>query len=166
MREIFPNPFPFTCYACYELRKTPRHPFIHRHCCVATIFLKSTSNRLFFIVATRYYKIHSATSFLVWNPLYIGISVIVACSRKVYRHFFLFPHILVLFHWLATFSMAVHIALANIGIVPDIYISEVGLPFSPHFLSGFCLSDILHNRICLFNVIPSCWCSRLFPLQS
>ena len=107
MREIFLNPFPSTCYACYELRKTPRHPIIHWHCCVATIFLKSISNRLFFIVATRYYKIHSATSFLAWNPLYIGISVIVACSRKVYRHYFLFPHILASSHWLATFSMAV-----------------------------------------------------------
>ena len=64
MREIFLNPFPFTCYACYEQSKTPRHPFIHRHCCVATISLKRTSNRLFFIVATRYYKIHSATSYM------------------------------------------------------------------------------------------------------
>ena len=146
MREILLNPFPFTCYACYEQRGTPRHPFIHRHCCVATIFLKSTSNRLFFIVATRYYKIHSATSFLAWNPLYIGISVIVACSRKVYRHYFLFPHILASSHWLATFSMAVHIGLASIGIGPDISILAVGLPFSPHFLSGFCLSDVLHNE--------------------
>ena len=94
MREIFLNPFPCSCYACYEQRETPRHPFIHRHCRVATIFLKSTSNRLFFVVATRYYKIHSATSFLAWNPLYIGILAIVACSRKVYRHFFSFsPHI-------------------------------------------------------------------------
>ena len=133
MREIFLNSFPFTCYACYELRKTPRRPFIHRHCCVATILLKSTSNCLFFIVATRYYKIHSATSFLAWNPLYIGISVIVACSRKVYRHYFLFPHILASSHWLATFSMAVHIDLASIGIGPDINFLKVGLPFFSTF---------------------------------
>ena len=133
MREIFLNPFPFTCYTCYEQNKTPRHPFIHRHCCVATISLKRTSNRLLFIVATRYYKIHSATSFLAWNSLYIGISAIVACSRKVYRHFFLFPHILTLFHWLATFSMAVHIDLASIGIGPDISILAVGLPFFSRF---------------------------------
>ena len=146
MREIFLNPVPFTCYACYEQRITPCHPFIHRHCRVATIFLKSTSNCLFFIVATRYYKIHSATSFLTWNPLYIGISVIVACSRKVYRHYFLFPHILASSHWLATFSMAVHIDLASIGIGPDINIPAVGLPFSPHFLSGFYLSEVLHNE--------------------
>ena len=133
MREIFLNSFPFTCYACYELRKTPRRPFIHRHCCVATILLKSTSNCLFFIVATRYYKIHSATSFLAWNPLYIGISVIVACSRKVYRHYSLFPHILASSHWLATFSMAVHIDLASIGIGPDINFLKVGLPFFSTF---------------------------------
>ena len=110
------------------------------------VFLKSTSNRLFFRVATRYYKIHSATSFLVWNPLSIGIPTIVACSRKAYRHFFLFPHILASSHWLATFSMAVHIGLASFGIGPDINFLTVGLPFSPHFLSGFYLSEVLHNE--------------------
>ena len=39
-----------------------------------------------------------------------------------------------------------YVALANIGIGPDIYIPAVGLPFSPHFLSGFYLSEVLHNE--------------------
>ena len=39
-----------------------------------------------------------------------------------------------------------YVALANIGIVPDIYILAGGLPFSPDFLSGFCLSEVLHNE--------------------
>ena len=42
--------------------------------------------------------------------------------------------------------MAVQIDLASIGIGPDISILAVGLPFSPDFLSGFWLNEVLHNE--------------------
>jgi len=42
--------------------------------------------------------------------------------------------------------MAVQIDLASLVIDTGINIPAVGLPFSPHFLSGFYLSEVLHNE--------------------
>ena len=132
---------------------------------------KIPQNPLFLKLATSCYNGKVATHLSAHNPLYIGIPANVASSRQVigifvFHNLFISVSIFHIGQIVASMILSAalyyphigfislvgyilyggYVALANIGIVPDIYILAGGLPFSPDFLSGFCLSEVLHNE--------------------